>query len=385
MERRKILVIGMFDSIHLARWLSQFEDQNIDFFLFPSKKFKYLNFELVKLIKSKNSAKFTLFRPYFCFKYIGYMDHTLNILFKIINKDFKKILLKKVLTRNQFILVHAIEIQGAGYLYDSLPMRILDQNTLILTNYGSDIYYFKNIPEENKKIKSVLGKAKFYSGECQRDYEIALELGFVGEFLPCIPNAGGFKNAIFDLNIVASEDRNLIVAKCYGGVFGLGELIIDALSAYLVDKPEIKIIIHSVTDDLLEKSIEFKSTFPNQVSCFRVREKIPRALLLDYLSKAKIYIGASKSDGISTSFLEALCLGAYPIQTNTSCANEWINIGFFGSIIEPKSIEILNALNTNYSDKDLNQKRIQNLSNAKKHLSYSLIKSQAHKFYEVKS
>ena len=98
-----------------------------------------------------------------------------------------------------------------------------------------------------------------------------------------------------------------------------------------------------------------------------------------------MYIGASKSDGISTSFLEALCLGAYPIQTNTSCANEWINLGFFGSIIEPKSIEILNALNTNYSDKDLNQKRIQNLSNAKKHLSHSLIKSQAHKFYQVKT
>ncbi len=29
MERRKILVIGMFDSIHLARWLSQFKDQDL--------------------------------------------------------------------------------------------------------------------------------------------------------------------------------------------------------------------------------------------------------------------------------------------------------------------------------------------------------------------
>ena len=39
MERRKILIIGMFDSIHLARWLSQFENEKIDFVLFPSKKF----------------------------------------------------------------------------------------------------------------------------------------------------------------------------------------------------------------------------------------------------------------------------------------------------------------------------------------------------------
>jgi hypothetical protein len=42
MERRKILVIGMFDSIHLARWLFQFENETIDFVLFPSKKFKYV-------------------------------------------------------------------------------------------------------------------------------------------------------------------------------------------------------------------------------------------------------------------------------------------------------------------------------------------------------
>lgn len=385
MELRRVLVIGMFDSIHLARWLSQFEDQNIEFVLFPSKKFKYLNFELRKLIKSENLANFTLPKPYFCFKYIGYLDYILNVLFKITNKDFKKILLNRILMHNKFMFVHAIEIQGAGYLYDSLPNRILDQNTLILTNYGSDIYYFKDIHGHNKKIKSVLARAKFYSGECQRDYEIALELGFVGEFLPCIPNAGGFKDDIFELNTIASEDRNLIVAKCYGGVFGLGGLIIDALSAYLIEKPEIKIVIHSVTDDLLEKSNKFKNNFPNQVNVFKIREKIPRVVLLGYLSKARIYVGASRSDGISTSFLEALCLGAYPIQTSTSCANEWINLGFSGSIIEPESAEILNALNINYFNSDLNQKRIQNLDNAKTYLSYVLVKFQALKFYEVES
>jgi hypothetical protein len=157
--------------------------------------------------------------------------------------------------------------------------------------------------------------------------------------------------------------------------------VIDALSDYLVSKPEIKVIIYSVTDDLLERSNKFKNAFPGQVSVFKVREKIPRSILLSYLSKARIYIGASKSDGISTSFLEALCLGAYPIQTNTSCAGEWMNLGFSGSIIEPTSLEILNALNSNYYGTDLNQKRIQNLINAKKYLDYNLIKSQALRFY----
>jgi glycosyltransferase involved in cell wall biosynthesis len=210
---------------------------------------------------------------------------------------------------------------------------------------------------------------------------MALSMGFVGKFLPCIPNAGGITDYTFELNVTASEERNLIVAKCYGGVFGLGGLVIDALSDFLVAKPEIKVIIYSITDDLLERSNKFKNAFPAQVSVFSVREKIPRSLLLTYLSKARIYIGASKSDGISTSFLEALCLGAYPIQTNTSCANEWIDLGFSGSIIEPTSVEMLNALESNYNSTDLNQKRIQNLISAKKYLAYNLIKSQALKFY----
>jgi hypothetical protein len=381
MERRKILVIGMFDSIHLARWLSQFKDQEIEFVLFPSKKFKYINFELSELFQSENVANFSVAKPYFYFKYLGFVDFILCTLFRKLKVDIKRLLLRYCLSTSSFEYVHAIEIQGAGYLYASLPKTILDRNTLILTNYGSDISFYRNFSDHRMKISSVLSIAKLYSAECQRDYEMALSMGFVGKFLPCIPNAGGFTDQTFDLNVIPSEDRNLIVAKCYGGDFGLGGLVIDALSDYLVAKPEIKIIIYSVTDDLLEKSNKFRNAFPTQVSIFRVREKIPRSLLLTYLSKARIYIGASRSDGISTSFLEALCLGAYPIQTNTSCAGEWVNLGFSGSIIEPTSVEIFNALNSNYDGTDLNPKRIQNLINAKKHLDYDLIKSQALKFY----
>jgi hypothetical protein len=381
MEHRKILVIGMFDSIHLARWLSQFKDREIEFVLFPSKKFKYINFELSELFQSENVANFSVAKPYFYFKYLGFVDFILCFLFRKLKIDIKRLLLRYCLSANSFKYVHAIEIQGAGYLYASLPKTILDRNTLILTNYGSDIIFYRNFPDHRIKISSVLSIAKLYSAECQRDYEIALSMGFLGKFLPCIPNAGGFTDYTFDSNVTPSEERNLIVAKCYGGVFGLGGLVIDALSDYLVAKPEIKVIVYSVTDDLLEKSNKFKNAFPAQVSVFKVREKIPRSILLSYLSKARIYIGASRSDGVSTSFLEALCLGAYPIQTNTSCAGEWMNLGFSGSIIEPTSVEILNALNSNYDAADLNQKRIQNLINAKKHLNYNSIKIQALKFY----
>ena len=383
MERRKILIIGMFDSIHLARWLSQFENEKIDFVLFPSKKFKYVNYDLLKLVTSQKIASYRFAKPYFVFKYIGFMDYFLVSIFKLLKLNLKLLFLRRITHKNIFNYIHAIELQGAAYLYDLLPEQIQDRTSLIVTNYGSDIQYFQDIPEHQEKIRSVLSKADFYSAECQRDYESALKLGFKGKFLPCIPNAGGFKNEIFKLNLVPSTERNLIMAKCYGGTFGLGGLIIDALEKFLRNNPDVKIVMHSVTDDLLNKSKKLRATFPNQVVVYTVREKISRHEILDYLSKSRIYLGASKSDGISTSFLEALCLGAYPIQTDTSCASEWIELGFFGSIIRPDTSEIFTAINVSYFDKELENKRAQNLENAKRYLSYELIQLQAIKFYET--
>jgi hypothetical protein len=382
MERRKILVIGMFDSIHLARWLSQFKDQEIEFVLFPSKKFKYINFELSELFQSENVANFSVAKPYFYFKYLGFVDFILCFLFRKLKVDIKRLLLRYCLSANSFKYVHAIEIQGAGYLYASLPKTILDRNTLILTNYGSDIIFYRNLPDHRIKISSVLSIAKLYSAECQRDYEIALSMGFVGKFLPCIPNAGGFTDHTFDLNVTPSEERNLIVAKCYGGVFGLGGLVIDALSTFLLDKPEINIVIHSVTDDLLEKSNQFLKDFSSQVKVFTIREKLSRSILLNYVSQSRVYIGASYSDGISTSFLEALCLGSYPIQTNTSCANEWLRLGFRGSIVSPTYAAILDEIKSKYYDVNLDKYRIKNLALAKTHLGYQVLQTKALKFYE---
>ena len=383
MERRKILIIGMFDSIHLARWLSQFTDEKINFLLFPSKKFRYIHPELNTLIQSNNVCTFSFAKPYFFQKYIGFIDYLLNTILRKIGINFKRILLIKVLEKNNFEYVHAIEMQGAGYLYASLPNQLVEKNKLIITNYGSDIFYYSNVADHKNKVSSVLTLAKYYSGECQRDYELALRMGFNGKLLPCIPNAGGFKREIFALNVIPSDNRNLLVAKCYGGEFGLGKLVIRALHDFLPNKNDIQVLLYSVTDDLLNEAIALQRKFSEQIQLFKIRDAIDRLDFLKYFASARIYLGASKSDGISTAFLEALCLGAYPIQTNTSCANDWLNIGFNGSIIEPTLSAILETLEMINKEIDLDVKRLSNLNLAQNYLSFDSIKSQALKFYEV--
>jgi glycosyltransferase involved in cell wall biosynthesis len=47
--------------------------------------------------------------------------------------------------------------------------------------------------------------------------------------------------------------------------------------------------------------------------------------VLEMFAKSKIYVGLSESDGISTSMLEAMAMGAIPVQTSTACCDEWFS------------------------------------------------------------
>jgi hypothetical protein len=65
---------------------------------------------------------------------------------------------------------------------------------------------------------------------------------------------------------------------------------------------------------------------------------------------SRIYIGCSISDGISTSFLEAITKGVYPIQTNTSCAGEWVDKGAVASLIDLDIDQLNKALHLAITD-----------------------------------
>ena len=60
MNQIKVLVIGMVDSIHLARWLSQFSEVPLTFVVFPSNKFRKIHSRLNMLTKSSSMASYEL-------------------------------------------------------------------------------------------------------------------------------------------------------------------------------------------------------------------------------------------------------------------------------------------------------------------------------------
>jgi hypothetical protein len=223
--------------------------------------------------------------------------------------------------------------------------------------------------------------ADYYSAECHRDYELALKNGFLGKFLPINPNAGGFKPNVIERNTKSSNDRNQIIAKCYGGEFGLGELIISALDVYLKLSNVHSVFFYSVTPDLEQKIESLILKYPDRISFATVRHKLSISDMYEKFANSKIYIGASRSDGISTSFLESLALGAYPIQTNTSCANEWVEKGFKAHLIEPSIEAILKALEEIENFANLENLRLINKALAFNFLNFDVIKGDSLTFY----
>jgi hypothetical protein len=56
------------------------------------------------------------------------------------------------------------------------------------------------------------------------------------------------------------------------------------------------------------------------------------------MGRARIYLGVSKTDGISTSLLESIARGAFPIQSVTSCANEWVEHYKSGYLLQDNTV-----------------------------------------------
>ena len=384
-QRRKVLVIGMADSIHLARWLTQFADEDIDFYIFPSKKYRSKNGELTKLIHSLRSAKYTLIAPLNIGFITGYIDF---IKFELLSKIFYRLKrsnnLNKIIKQSNFTYIHALEFQGAGYLLNKVPKLLLDKSKTILTNWGSDIFYFRKMPHHATQIRKSLALADYYSAECERDYDLARELGFIGRALPCIPNAGVFDLEKYRTNAIPPSQRNQLIIKGYGGTFGRADIPINLLAQIEEEFPSVNFFVYSLSKDMFQLIKTLPPRVKKKMRISLIRNKISHSQMINEFLKSRVYVGCSESDGISTSYLEALATGAYPIQTSTSCASEWVGRGAASSIISLDSKVALESIREALRNNSLVDSACEtNLRVAQKYLEYNSVKEKAFEFYRI--
>jgi len=384
-KRKTVLVIGMADSIHVARWLKQFVDENIDFFLVPSRKYRNINWELDTLFQSKSIARFNVITPLKINFLQGYLDFLkYEILAKIFKRHTRSNNLIKLVKRYNFTHIHVLELQGAGYLLNHVPKILLSKSKIIVTNYGSDIYFYKNSAKDVDLIRKTLSLADFYSAECERDYALAQEFGFKGRNLPCIPNAGGFDLSKYRADFIPPSKRNQIIIKGYGGVFGRADIPIKLIEEIATEFPTVDFLIYSLTKELESIINGFPPNLKQRVKVSKVSSRLKHHRIIHEFMQSRIYVGCSESDGVSTSFLESLITGAYPIQTSTSCASEWVSRGAICSIVPLDADQVLQSIRKALQSNQLvDRASEENFKIAQKYLNYEVIQEDALKFYRA--
>lgn len=352
----KILIIAIPGSLHVARWIEQIKKKEWDIRLFPSTGvavsdlskeirgitcyniFYGINQYPRQNIKNKGipviSLQIARILEFFLDRF--YPQYRLHHLIWVI-KTFKP------------DIIHSLGIQTAGYLTLSAKQKIkANFPKWIVTNWGSDIYLFGRLKKHRERIKAVLEECDYYSCECQRDIEIAKQYGFKKTTLPVFPNSGGFDlQKIQKLqNRTPTSKRHSIILKGYQHWAGRALVGIHALERCKDLLKEYEIIIHSVLGDdnndisgvriaaeLLEKSLGIRVTIlPNNT---------PHDLVLAAHASARISIGLSISDAISTSLLEAMAMKSFPIQSWTACANEWVTHNETALLVPPEDPEII--------------------------------------------
>jgi len=374
----KILIVGMADSIHTAHWIERIINSDLEIHFFPSRKYRKIHPLILDL--TDRFSNFKLQRAYPTSLIAPYWNYFWDSFTKYFTT--RKIThLRKLINSNNYDFIHALELQHAGYLMLDLDFSARENTKLIVTNWGSDIYFFQNSPDHEQKLRRLLKKASRYSAECSRDYELARKLGFKGEFLPIIPNS--FSNDKTEGKFVLTSDRTQIIAKCYGEVFGLGSLVISAVESMLLENLKYSFFLYSVTSDLEELVVNLAAKFPGRLRFSTVRNSLSHKDLLLEFSKSRVYLGASLSDGISTSFLESMSQGAFPIQTNTSCAADWIKKGCLGIAVNPDLESIIASLRIGINDDELvNKAQALNPLILEQHTNFDNLSKIAKAFYD---
>jgi glycosyltransferase involved in cell wall biosynthesis len=237
-------------------------------------------------------------------------------------------------------LIHSMEFQHAGYNVLRAKELFGDKRfpKWLATNWGSDIFYYHRFPDHHQQISRLLKNVDYYSCECERDVELAREMGLVSTSMPVFPNTGGFDlSSISDLRMsVRPSARRMIMVKGYQHFAGRALTALDALLRCADVLKEYRIVVFSASIEVYERVEELRLFHGLSITILGTSE---HEKMLKYFAHARIYLGVSISDAISTSMLEAMAMGAFPIQTNTACCNEWIKDGVSGFSIPPDDIE----------------------------------------------
>ena len=292
----KILFISM-PSVHVIRWIENLKDTSHELFWFDVLDRGRLDTleSVTQFVEWKKRKVQPIKGEYFLSKKYPTVFEKIQPLLEVTANEA----LEKIILEIQPDIVHSFEMQGCSYPILK-TMQKYHNIKWLYSCWGSDLYYYQQFPIHLKKIKLLLSRVNYLHTDCQRDYTLAKELGFLGKHVGVIPGGTGYKLDEIEPYKLPFAERKIILVKGYEHFLGRGLNIVKALEAIKNKIENYDVVVfgaHPVVIEYIQShQLGFKVFDRNGLS----HQKI-----LELMGKSLIYIGNSISDGIPNTLLEA--------------------------------------------------------------------------------
>jgi glycosyltransferase involved in cell wall biosynthesis len=344
--RYRILIVGMHNSIHVERWLRMMRRPDTALLVFPSyvskvrlaDDLKYValsdvSHDLAPGLWVVDSTDVDRFGDAFVDRLYGYNRWRHDFLSNTVIAAPGR--LRACIQRFDPCLIHSMEVQLAGYLCFETARRMGNAfPPWILSNWGSDIMLFRKLDAHAERIRQICQRIDYYMAECGRDQQVARDYGYRGPTLPVFPASGGADVAALTSRLrKRPSQRRAILVKGYHGWSGRALLALSAIAIAHRSLAKYRVVVPLASPDVKQWIDKLRAELALDIVLAPYDPDHGRAI--DRLADARAVIGAGISDGISTTLLESMAVGAFPIQSSTACADEWVECGKTGFIVSP--------------------------------------------------
>jgi glycosyltransferase involved in cell wall biosynthesis len=236
-------------------------------------------------------------------------------------------------------VVHAHELNLGGHIAADATKMLRDPPPLILTLWGSDIDFGARLADRRARVRRTLSQVDYLCAECERDLQTARRMGFRGQNAAPMPVALGY-----DVERLAAlgapgptSGRRTIALKGYQHFAGRAQVALRAVELCGERLRGLTLAVYAVAaaeEQLARRAAERAGMELEIVS--RPGAWVEHEQILRMHGRSRVSLAMSIGDGVSQSFLEALVMGSFPIQSSTACVDEWITDGVTGLIIPPE-------------------------------------------------
>jgi hypothetical protein len=337
----KVLFIGLPESIHAARWMSNLSFHHWEKHFFPSNNGhphpEFVDITVHGLFLTRGpttSGSVRLPYPWLLPRGSGLAHRIASSAAPAIAGTPQR--LARLIQRLKPDVLHSLGLQHGAYV--TLQAKQLLGAKLfppwIVSTWGSDVYLFGRLAEHRDKVRAVLAACDYVLPDCQRDASLVRDYGFRGQVLPSFPVFGGFTlPSSQEHTFVQPSARRTILIKGYQNWHGRALVGLEALRRCADVVRGYQVALYLASDDVRVAA-----------EIFSIDTGIPVTIvapssfqsMLNLHGQARISIGLSLSDGLPASVLEAMAMGSLPIQSDTASMEGWVTSGETALIVPPE-------------------------------------------------